>query len=128
VTPVSLILLFGLLQTKHFLADYVWQTGAMVRTKGIYGHPVGASHSLLHAVLTGLILAVATPAGAVLAIAISVGEFVLHYHTDWLKDQLTRISGKTPKDWEYWVLVGADQYVHHLTYVAIPAILVFALA
>lgn len=127
MTPVSLLWLFGLLQTKHFLADYVWQTGAMVRTKGIYGHPTGASHSLLHAGLTALVLAVATPAGWALVAAVAVGEFVLHYHTDWLKDQLTRRSGKTPKDWEFWVLVGADQYVHHLTYVAIPAILVVAL-
>jgi hypothetical protein len=127
VTPITLLVVFGLLQTKHFLADYVWQTGAMVRTKGIYGHPVGASHSLLHAVLTALVLVVATPAGALLVIAVAVGEFVLHYHTDWFKDRLTRMSGKSPEHWEYWVLVGADQYVHHLTYVAIPAVLVYAL-
>lgn len=115
-------LLLGLLQTKHLLADYVWQTAAMVRTKGIYGHPVGASHSALHAVLSGLILLAVPGTGIGLAGAIVIAEFIVHYHTDWSKDQLSSRLNQNPKQKGYWVLVGLDQYLHQLTYLAIVVV------
>lgn len=127
MTPMLCVIVFGLLETKHLLADYIWQTNAMVQRKGTYGDLVGASHSLLHAALGALIVLVATPASLLLALGIGVFEFILHYHTDWAKDQLTRRFNQTPKQWGYWVLVGLDQYVHHMTYVAIVAILVIAI-
>ena len=129
MTPaeVTLLLLLAAFQIKHLLADFFWQTPAMLRTKGIWGHPVGASHSAIHASLSAAIVALLTPLSTAWIAAILLGEFVLHYHTDWAKDQVNKRRGYTPRRKAYWVLVGLDQCAHQLTYVAIVA-LVMALA
>lgn len=121
MTPAeaTLLSLIAALQIKHLLADFFWQTPAMLRTKGIWGHPVGATHSLIHAGLSAAIVAVLAPLPPVWIGAILLGEFLLHYHTDWAKDHLNRRHGYTPRQKEYWVLVGLDQCAHQLTYVLI---------
>jgi hypothetical protein len=122
--PVMLLLLVLLFEVKHLLADFYLQSAAMVRLKGTYGNPVGASHSLVHAAMTPLILAVVTPLGGGVIAVLAVAEFLIHYHTDWLKDRLTKRGGYTPAQKTYWTLVGLDQFVHRLTYLLILVIIV----
>lgn len=122
LTAGTVVLLIFLFQVKHLLADFMLQTGEMVRRKGRYGDPVGASHSLVHAGFSAVIL-LATGVFAPLWVAgIALAEFVVHYHTDWLKDQLQARAGYTPKQKGYWVLVGLDQFFHQCTYVLILAL------
>ncbi|MFQ6611022.1 MAG: hypothetical protein ACE5D7_09530, partial [Fidelibacterota bacterium] len=51
-------------------------------------------------------------------IVICVGEFVIHYHMDWYKEYLCRTMKWKSSDYQFWILFGVDQLVHHLTYIA----------
>ncbi len=117
----SAVLLLLLLQMKHFVFDFILQTPYQLKNKGIYGHPGGILHSGLHAVGTGFVLLVmATPPGMLAAIV--VGEFLVHYHIDWGKEQIMRRAGGTQNAF-FWRMIGLDQLLHQLTYLAIAAIL-----
>jgi hypothetical protein len=116
----SAVLLLLLLQLKHFLFDFVLQTPYQLNNKGTYGHPGGILHSGLHVAATALILFIlATP--VVLLIAVVAGEFLVHYHIDWGKEQITRRYGSGQNAF-FWRMIGLDQLLHQLTYLAIAAI------
>lgn len=118
MTATTLLMLMLLFQIKHLLADFVWQTGWMVRNKGSYGHPAGLAHAGLHAVLTVPLL-IWTPMAAGAVLGVVAVEFVLHYHIDWTKDRLTKRAALGPREKGYWALMGLDQFAHQATYVAI---------
>ncbi len=88
----------------------------------------GLLHAGIHVALTPLVYLVLAPASLLLALAITVGEFLVHYHVDWLKEQINRRKGWTVNDHSFWSLLGTDQFVHGLTYLAIVAALVAARA
>ncbi len=113
-----LLILLVIFQIKHLVADFILQTGWMVRTKGIYGHPGGIVHAGLHAVLTAGILLL-TPLAPLSLALIVLGEFVLHYHLDWFKDRVLKKQGYTAHQKEFWTLAGLDQFAHQLSYVLI---------
>lgn len=116
------LLLIALLIVKHFIADFVLQSEWQVRNKARYGHPAGLLHAGFHAVLTlPCLLAVGVaPVPALAAVAV---EFVLHYHQDWLKEQITRRGGAGPERQIFWIVLGADQLLHQLFYVAMVFLL-----
>ena len=122
VSPSAIFLALLILQTKHFIFDYVLQTPFQYSNKGRYGHPGGLLHAGLHAAGTPLAFLAIKPTllGGVL---ILVGEFVLHYHIDWTKERIVRLSQLTPDKAAYWQTHGADQFCHQLTYTGIAAIL-----
>jgi hypothetical protein len=107
-------------QLKHFVCDFVLQTKFQVDTKKIYGHYGGFIHSGLHAVASLPILYFL--AGSLLvAVLFAAGEFVVHYHVDWLKGRVDDATGWTEKDGAYWAVFGADQLIHQLTYLGMVA-------
>jgi hypothetical protein len=110
------------LEVKHFIFDYPLQTRYMLKNKATYGHPGGLIHAGLHVLGTTAVFLVVRPSLAAI-IGILVGEFIVHYHIDWAKGQLTRRGGLTTADAMYWWGIGADQLLHHLTYLAIAAVL-----
>jgi hypothetical protein len=112
-----------ILEVKHFLCDYPLQTKYQVTNKGTYGHPGGIIHAGLHVIGTSFAFLVMTPTFVVGA-AILVGEYLVHYHIDWTKEQVMRRTGFKSTDSAFWWTLGTDQLFHHLTYVAITAILV----
>jgi hypothetical protein len=116
MTPATFLILLFLFQIKHLLADFVWQSGWMVRNKGTYGHPGGIAHAGLHSLLTVPIL-IWTPISLLAVLAVAGAEFVLHYHIDWTKDRLLKLSGLGPQEKAYWGLTGLDQFAHQATYV-----------
>jgi hypothetical protein len=59
-----------------------------------------------------------------LGAAIIVAEFVVHYHIDWLKEQVMKRTGWQTADNGYWWALGGDQLLHQLSYVAIAGVLV----
>jgi uncharacterized protein DUF3307 len=117
-----LILLF-----KHLVFDFFLQTSYQYRNKGIYGHPGGILHAGLHALGTAPVFLWIAPSKA-LAAAIMVGEFVVHYHLDWTKDQVNKRLKLTADDARFWWTLGVDQFLHDATYVAIVSLLMAARA
>ena len=103
------ILLLTLLFVKHFIMDYVLQRAYHFQHKGIYGHPGGLQHAALHGFGTFLCLIYFTPH----ALALSLVDFVAHYHVDWFK---TKYGPKDNTKSIFWVWFGADQLTHALTY------------
>jgi hypothetical protein len=110
------------LEIKHFIFDYPLQTPYQLRNKVTYGHAGGLLHAGLHVLGTSAIFLVVRPSLGV-GLAILAGEFLVHYHLDWAKGQLTMRSGLTVKDGPYWWAIGVDQLLHQVTYLAIAAIL-----
>jgi hypothetical protein len=109
------------LEIKHFIFDYPLQTGYQLRNKVTYGHAGGLLHAGLHVLGTSAIFLLVRPSIWVI-LSILVGEFLVHYHLDWAKGQLTKRSGATTHDAIYWWGIGLDQMLHHLTYLAIAAV------
>lgn len=116
----------GVLMVKHTAADFFLQRPYQYCNKGIYGHPGGLLHAGIHVALTPLVYLVIAPASLLLVATIATGEFIVHYHVDWAKEQLTKANGLTPQTSAFWHALGVDQLLHGLTYLAIVAALVWA--
>jgi hypothetical protein len=114
----------AVLLVKHAVADFYLQTPYQYLNKGIYGHPGGLLHSGIHVALTPLVYLVIVPGSLLLAGALALGEFVVHYHVDWLKEQITNRNGLTAQDRAFWYALGTDQLIHGLSYLAIVALLI----
>jgi uncharacterized protein DUF3307 len=111
-----------LFQVKHLICDYVLQTPYMYLNKGKYFHPGGIFHAGIHAV--GSILPVLVLGREPILIAALLGiEFVVHYHVDWLKEQINKRRGLTHAHALFWAIFGADQFLHQMTYVVMIAYL-----
>lgn len=113
----------AVLMFKHAVADFYLQTSYQYLNKGKYGHPGGIIHAGIHTALTPLVYLVLVPGSFLVASAIAFAEFLLHYHIDWLKEQITHRNGWTPQDCGFWYALGTDQLVHGLTYLAIVVVL-----
>lgn len=120
---VALLVVLTILQVKHFVCDYPLQTAYQLRNKGTYGHPGGILHSGIQAAGTMTAFIAVTPTLA-LGAAIVVGEFLVHYHVDWAKSNFIRRAGYVPSDSAFWIAIGGDQLIHHLTYLVIGGVLV----
>jgi hypothetical protein len=112
----------ALLEVKHFICDFVLQTAYLYRNKGIYGHREGFIHAGLHAVGSLPAILIITNA-APLVVAILAVEFLIHYHIDWLKLYFDKRHRLGINQRLYWIVFGADQLAHQITYVAIVAVL-----
>lgn len=111
---IELLSLLALLFFKHFLADFVIQDQHMVKDKGTYGAVGGLIHSFQHTILTLCVLLWFNPA---MAIGLAIVDGILHYHIDWAKMNLS--EKLIPTDQKFWTWLGADQLLHHLTYLGI---------
>ena len=117
------LIVLAVLTTKHLIFDFFLQSLSQIKNKRIYGHRDGLLHAAGHAAGTCLAFAVITPSLAV-GIGIVVAEFVLHYHFDWLKEEIG-FSLKLRQDQrQYWWAFGIDQWLHQMTYLGIAFVLV----
>lgn len=110
------------LQLKHFVADYTLQWPSMIADKCHFNRAGGYIHSGIHVVLTLPIL-VLCGLSAVVILSVLVFEFVVHYATDYAKGCYDCAHKPDMYTRHYWVLHGADQLVHQLTYAAIVAVI-----
>lgn len=121
VVPINILLSLMLIQIKHLLIDFVWQTPYECQNKGTYGHLGGISHAGKNALGTGLAIAagfwMTLPLPVVAAVI--AADFVIHYHIDVVKMKLNRLWGLKPEDRKFWWLLGADQALHQLTYLGL---------
>lgn len=112
--------ILGYLFLKHFIVDFPLQKPYQYQNKGDYGHPGGILHSALHGIGTIITLVFFAPIGT--AIAMGVADFVVHYHIDWAKVNINKAFNWGPTTHEqFWWLLGLDQLLHALTYIAIVA-------
>ena len=117
------LLVFFILQVKHFIADFVLQTDQMVREKGIYGAQQGSYHSLIQSAGTFLAFCWIHPA---LGVATAFLDFLAHYHIDWAKININKKYSYTPADHKFWFWLGLDQLAHQLTYIFLVGWVFFA--
>ena len=120
---MEILFLVTILTIKHFLADFTpLQTHYMLANKGIYGHWGGISHAGVHVILSFVVLIMSAVGFAEIrwsmVTVICVGEFVIHYHMEWLKEYLCRTMKWKSTDYQYCILFGTEQVGHHLTYIA----------
>lgn len=103
---------------KHFICDFPLQMFPwLYKNKGSYLHPGGIVHAGLHGIGTALVLA---PFIGTSAITFGFIDMLVHYHIDWAKMNLSKRYDLNPNNSEwFWVLLGFDQLLHHLTYFAI---------
>lgn len=123
-TALVLAVLAALL-FKHFLFDFVFQRPYQFLNKRTYGHPGGLLHAGLHAAGSIPALFIIPPSFAIGA-AIIIGEFVVHYHVDWAKEQIQLRLNLDRDGSGHYFLLGADQLIHQVTYLGIAAILASA--
>lgn len=121
VTADVRIVLLGIayLMIKHCVADFLLQTEYQRRTKGDYGAVGGITHAATHVALTAPVFLLLPPVGIGAIAALLTGEFTIHYHLDWTKDQVVRRNAWTSHDTPFWWALGIDQLGHGLTYVAL---------
>lgn len=103
---------------KHFICDFPLQMFPwMYRNKGHYLHLGGITHAAIHGISTGFVLAFFIGYDAWIYALL---DFVVHYHIDWSKMNLNKSFNLQPDNSEwFWVNLGADQLLHHLTYFGI---------
>jgi hypothetical protein len=117
----DLLILILLLFSKHFLVDFPLQTKFQYSNKGTYGHPGGILHASLHGLGTFICIYWYAP---VAAIYLALADMFVHYHIDWAKMKLNSKLGWSPTTHEqFWWLLGLDQYLHAVTYVAFVALI-----
>jgi hypothetical protein len=112
--------ILALLFSKHFLIDFPLQTHYQYTNKGKYGHLGGLLHSGLHGLGTLIIFSFFTP----LAYLFALADFLIHYHIDWAKVNINNHYGWKPTTHnQFWILLGADQYLHAMTYIIMVILL-----
>ena len=107
-----------LLFIKHFICDFPLQANPwLYRNKGTYMHLGGITHAGIHGLGTVLVLA---PFIGSLSMMYAAIDMLVHYHIDWAKMNVSRRYDLQPTNSErFWILLGFDQLLHHITYFAI---------
>lgn len=53
----------------------------------------------------------------------ALADFMAHYHIDWAKMNISKKLNLRPDNSElFWIFLGLDQLLHHLTYFAMIAV------
>lgn len=118
-----LAVLLGL-QTKHFIADYLLQFDWMVAEKGDMRRLGGYAHAGMHVLGSGIVLLLAQVQIALIVVLL-IGEFVIHFALDFGKVYYSKDVTLDESPQKYFALHGFDQYMHHLTYLAMTYLAFF---
>lgn len=105
---------------KHFICDFPLQACSWIyRNKGIYGHIGGLTHAVTHGVGTFAVLYFWL---GINAWPYAVADMLIHYHIDWAKVNISKkLDIRADNSEWFWILLGFDQLLHHLTYFLIIA-------
>ena len=110
------VLLLGF-QLKHFIADYLLQTGWMIAQKGDWRAAGGYAHAGVHVIGSAIVLALAR-VPLLAALLLLAAEFVIHYGLDFAKVRYGRGIDPDENAQRFWAMHGLDQLFHQLTYAA----------
>jgi hypothetical protein len=118
----TILILFFMFMMKHFIVDFLLQFRYQWSNKGTYGHPGGLLHAGLHGIGTALCLLMFSWEDILF---LALLDALFHYHIDWAKMNLNARMGWTATTSEYfWWLLGLDQLLHMMTYIAIIALVI----
>ena len=121
-TLLAPFLLVAALQAKHVICDGPLQTVEMVRAKAHYLRPLGIGHAAIHGLASFLVLSLFGFDPAVAAIA-SMSELLVHYHIDYIKENVVRLFAWNASEGPFWWTLTLDQALHHFTYLVMGLIL-----
>jgi hypothetical protein len=140
----TIFLLLVIYQIKHWIADYPLQSDYMMgKFKPGWGFfwPL-AAHAYIHGALTLCISLAFVPSNPTLGFKLLAFDFVVHFCMDRLKAGPKYMGRWKPlgpqeyatlapsagvnsyarklllENWLFWISLGADQMVHHLTHYA----------
>lgn len=117
-----LIVIFVILasfQMKHLICDYQLQTKYMLGKFNETGWALPlAAHSAVHAGFTVFLVFVITQIFW-LAVVMAVFDFVVHFTMDRIKASPKLLGRYKIDDKRFWVALGVDQAVHHMTHYTI---------
>ena len=113
---ILVLLLLAGLEVKHFIADYMLQSGWIISGKGSLAKPGGYVHAGIHAIGSAIVFAIARiPPTAIVEIV--AAEFVVHYAFDFAKVYYGHGVDPDSDAGRFWALHGLDQLFHQLTYI-----------
>ncbi len=119
-----MLLLISFLVVCHFLADFTSLSTPWMLAAKRYGKPLPpiAAHAAVHAGLMFFVLLSFTD--VLMALELGAIQWISHFLIDTWKG---RMSGWFPvlqdsNRREYWVLMGFDQLLHHLTILGMVAL------
>ncbi len=116
------MILLSLLVLKHLIVDFPLQGPYMYKNKGTYGHLGGWTHAFMHGIFTYIILLFFTNMN--IAMLFGVADMLIHYHIDWAKVNICKFfNWKMDTHEQYWWMLGLDQYLHTMTYIAIVSLI-----
>lgn len=120
----TIVLAITYLLVKHAIADFMLQTSYQWKNKGRYGHPGGILHALIHATFSAPVLLIMPAPTLIAGGALLLGEFLIHYHIDWIKEQTVKLLSIPFGSAPFWWAIGIDQIAHSLTYSAMTWLLI----
>jgi Protein of unknown function (DUF3307) len=113
---INILILIAALQFKHFICDGPLQTRTMVEAKSHYGQIHGLTHAGLHGISSLVVLSFFEfPLFTVCALAAL--DAIVHYHIDYMKENVVKLFRWSPKDKYFWWSISADQMLHQFTYI-----------
>jgi hypothetical protein len=120
--------ILGLFFLKHFLFDFVLQPRKMAVTKGD-SWPMLLLHTSIQGVSTMLLLFIVSacilPISINLILTLALVDFLLHTIVDKMSTQLYKRKKLHPMTHSgFWIVLGADQMLHQLTYILITIFIV----
>ena len=110
--------IFLLLMIKHAIIDLGCQPFGLGNHKIKYfGWPAHIKHYIPHGVLTMFVLAFYSSIEVVILLGIL--DYILHWHTDFLKTNIREYFKWNNTQRQFWLLNTADQILHFLGYYVI---------
>lgn len=133
----TIFILLIAFQAKHFLADFPLQNKYMLGKfyqENRNWIPPLLAHVSVHGAFTAIISLITLAAfgfggwsALVIGVSLAVCDMIIHFIMDRIKAS-PFIWGKYSIDQkQFWLALGTDQTVHHLTHYAIIGALVFAI-
>jgi hypothetical protein len=122
-----ILVIFFLFQVKHMVVDFFVQNRFpyMWLNKGKFFHPGGWLHAISHGVCSYWVFYLVYPpvAWEELAVGLCIWETFIHFGIDFVKMNIGRKTGwKCNTSPYFWDLLGVDQFLHQLTYLAMIAV------
>jgi hypothetical protein len=123
ISAYGVLMLVAGLQIKHMVFDGPAQTRWMLAEKATYGASGGLAHAACH-LAGGLVILLLCGVPFLWSLLFAATDGVVHYHVDFLKEQVVRSKGLTPADQAFWWTLATDQLLHHLTYIVLAAMVI----
>ena len=115
------LVLLSLLLIKHTIVDLALQHYIKGQKKLQWLNPLAHWHYAQHGIGT-LIVTLPLTGDLLVAASVSLLDYLIHWHVDWVKHHWIARHGWSSVDSGFWWAAAIDQAFHYLTYCAIVLI------